>query len=265
MSLIAAASLLIGLLLGLLGGGGSILTVPMLMSLARQEPKEAIAASLLVVGITSAAAVLPHAVRKHVCWRAGGVFGAAAMLGAYLGGRAAAWIPAAVLMWLFAAMMLATAFAMLRNPSRAEAGEMVCPGSYSKLLPILLEGVVVGAFTGLVGAGGGFLVVPALVLLGGLPMHGAVGTSLLVIAMKSFAGLLGYLHHASVDLPLAARVSALAVCGSLAGAWLAPRLPSRVLRRAFAGLVLLVALHMVYQQAKTLEPVAKPGAEAAQS
>jgi uncharacterized membrane protein YfcA len=265
MDLIAAAALLIGLLLGLLGGGGSILMVPMLTSLARQEPKTAIAISLLVVGASSAAALLPHALRKHVCWRAGGVFGGAAMLGAYLGGRAAAWIPAATLMWLFAVMMFATAFALLRKAPQAEADKLPCPAAYSKLLWFLLEGVGVGALTGLAGAGGGFLIVPALVKFGGLPMHGAVGTSLLVIAMNSFAGLLGYLNHVQVNLNLATRVSVLTMGGSLVGGWLAPRIPARALRRAFAGLVLLVALHLIYQQVKTWESVAKPDAEAAQS
>lgn len=265
MNLIAAAALLIGLLLGLLGGGGSILMVPMLVFLARQEPKTAIATSLLVVGVSSAAALLPHALRRHVCWRAGGVFGGAAMLGAYFGGRAAAWIPPAVLMALFAAMMLATVFAMLGKAPLRDTDELVCPASYSRLFPILLEGVAVGALTGLIGAGGGFLIVPALVKLGGLPMHGAVGTSLLIIAMNSIAGLLGYLNHVRLNLSLAELATVLAAGGSLAGAWLAPRFPARALRRLFAGLVLLMALHLIYWQAKTLDLVAKPGAEAAQS
>lgn len=266
MTPIAGASLLIGLLLGLLGGGGSILMVPMLVSVAHQEPKTAIATSLLVVGVSSAAALLPHALRKHVCWRAGGVFGAAAMAGAYLGGRAAAWISPAMLMGLFSALMLATAFALLRKAPRTEAQSLVvCPAAYSKLLLMLLEGAAVGSLTGLVGAGGGFLIVPALVKLGGLPIHGAVGTSLLIIAMNSFAGLLGYLNHVQVNLHLAELVSLLAVSGGLAGAWLAPRFPARALRRAFAGLVLLVALHLIYRQAESLDLVAKPGTEAAQS
>ena len=132
---------------------------------------------------------IPHARAGRVRWRTGLLFGAAGMAGAYGGGRLAAFVPPAVLLAGFAVMMLATATAMLR-------GRHDGPGRQRRELPVarvLLDGVVVGLVTGLVGAGGGFLVVPALALLGGLPMPVAVGTSLVVIAMKSFAGLAGYL------------------------------------------------------------------------
>ncbi|MCM0677345.1 sulfite exporter TauE/SafE family protein [Micromonospora phytophila] len=227
-------AVLIGVSLGLLGGGGSILAVPLLVYVADLPVREAIATSLLVVGVTSAVGVLPHARGGRIRWRTGLVFGAAGMAGAYAGGRLAALVPPGVLLTGFALMMLATATAMIRG--RRDTGADAAPGP----LPVprvVLDGLVVGLVTGLVGAGGGFLVVPALALLGGLPMPVAVGTSLVVIAMKSFAGLAGYLSGVTVDWGLAAVVTVAAVAGSLAGGRLAGRIPADVLRRTFGWFV----------------------------
>ena len=235
----------IGVSLGLLGGGGSILAVPLLVYVAGLPAKEAIATSLLVVGATSAVGVLPHARAHRVRWRTGLVFGVAGMTGAYAGGRLAVFIPGAVLLAGFALMMLATAIAMIRgrrpNPDRPVPHELPVPR-------VIVDGVVVGLVTGLVGAGGGFLVVPALALLGGLPMPVAVGTSLLVIAMKSFAGLAGYLADVSIDWTLAFAVTAAAVLGSLAGARLAGRIPENRLRTTFGWFVLAMGVLVLAQQ-----------------
>ncbi|WP_018215222.1 sulfite exporter TauE/SafE family protein [Salinispora vitiensis] len=238
-------AVLIGLSLGLLGGGGSILAVPLLVYVADLPAKEAIATSLLVVGVTSAVGVLPHARAGRIRWRTGLLFGVAGMAGAYVGGRLAAFVPAAVLLTGFGVMMLATATAMIRG--RRGTGRSRVP----RELPVrrvLLDGVVVGLVTGIVGAGGGFLVVPALALLGGLPMSVAAGTSLVVIAMKSFAGLAGFLSSVSIDWGLAAAVTTAAVAGSLAGARLAGRVPEVVLRRTFGGFVLVAGVFMLVQQ-----------------
>ena len=247
-------AVLVGVALGLLGGGGSILTVPLLVYVAGLEAKEAIATSLLVVGVTSIAALVPHARAGRVRWRTGAVFGVAAMAGAYAGGRVAEFVPGTVLLLAFALMMVATAIAMIRGRAKADAGG---PGEGSadggaKDLPIklvLLEGVVVGLVTGLVGAGGGFLVVPALVLLGGLPMPVAVGTSLLVIAMKSFAGLAGYLSSVSIDWGLAFAVTGMAVVGSVVGALLSGRVPQDRLRQGFGWFVLVMGIIVLGQSA----------------
>ncbi|MFJ4025579.1 sulfite exporter TauE/SafE family protein, partial [Streptomyces hydrogenans] len=153
-ALIVAVSLLIGVSLGILGGGGSILTVPILVYLAGQDTKEAIATSLFVVGVTSLAALVPHARAHRVRWRTGLLFGAFSMAGAYAGGRVAEYIPGTVLLVAFALMMLATAFAMLRRP-RDGAKRAARPAHRD--LPvkhIAVEGLVVGAVTGLVGSGG---------------------------------------------------------------------------------------------------------------
>ncbi|WP_213455490.1 sulfite exporter TauE/SafE family protein [Rhizomonospora bruguierae] len=243
--LTVAGAVLIGVSLGLLGGGGSILAVPLLVYVAGLPAKEAIATSLLVVGATSAVGVLPHARAHRVRWRTGLVFGLAGMAGAYAGGRVAAIIPAAFLLTGFAIMMLATAVAMIRARRTAEGRPV------PRELPVVrvvLDGVVVGLVTGLVGAGGGFLVVPALALLGGLPMPVAVGTSLVVIAMKSFAGLAGYLASVPINRGLAAAVTAAAIAGSLLGGRLAGRVPADLLRKTFGWFVVLMGVFVLAQQ-----------------
>ncbi|MER7420206.1 sulfite exporter TauE/SafE family protein [Micromonospora peucetia] len=245
LALTVGLAVLIGISLGLLGGGGSILAVPLLVYVADLPAKEAIATSLLVVGVTSAVGVLPHARAGRIRWRTGLVFGAAGMAGAYAGGRLAEFVPAGLLLTGFALMMLATAVAMIRG-RRPAAGK---PVAHELPVPrVVLDGVVVGLVTGLVGAGGGFLVVPALALLGGLPMPVAVGTSLVVIAMKSFAGLAGYLSSVSIDWGLAAAVTAAAVVGSLLGGRLAGRIPEDVLRKAFGWFVVVMGVFVLAQQ-----------------
>ena len=246
--LVVALSLLIGVSLGLLGGGGSILTVPILVYVAGLPAKEAIAASLFVVGVTSLAGVVSHARGGRVQWRTGLMFGLAAMAGAFTGGLLGGHIPGDWLLIAFALMMVATSLAMLRgrkdkSPSshRREDGSL-------PLARILVDGSVVGLVTGLVGAGGGFLVVPALVLLGGLPMSVAVGTSLIVIAMKSFAGLAGYLTSVTLDWPLVLGVTGAAVVGSLVGGRLAGRVPEAALRQGFGWFVLVMGGFVLVQQ-----------------
>ena len=244
--LAAVLSVLIGLSLGLLGGGGSMLTVPILIYVLGVEPKSAIATSLLVVGVASAVGVISHARAGRVKFRMGLLFGVAGMAGAYAGGRVAHFLPARLLLVAFAAMMVATAVAMLRGrrPETAPAP----PPAPLPVGRVLLQGAAVGAVTGLVGAGGGFLVVPALALLGGLPMAMAIGTSLLVIAMQSLAGFLGYLGHAVIDLRLAALVVGAAIVGILIGGQLAGRVPQQALRKWFGWFVLAMAIFLVGKQ-----------------
>lgn len=241
-----ALSVLIGVSLGLLGGGGSILTVPILTYVAGLPAKEAIAASLFVVGTTSIVSVISHARKGRVKWRTGLVFGAASMAGAFGGGLLGGHIPGTLLMIAFALMMVATAAAMIRGRKKTSAG-----GVEVKRLPVVkvvLEGLVVGLVTGLVGAGGGFLVVPALVLLGGLSMPAAVGTSLVVISMKSFAGLGGYLTSVQLDWGLVAGVTAAAIVGSLIGAKLTGIIPENALREGFGFFVLAMGVFVLVQE-----------------
>jgi uncharacterized membrane protein YfcA len=248
MTLVLILALLIGLLLGLLGGGGSVLTVPVMVYLVGLEPKTAIATSLVVVGTTSLVAVVSHARAGRVCWKTGFVFGLAGMAGAYGGGRLAAFIPGNVLLLLFAAVMLVTAAAMLRGRKEEKPGNgPICP-SRLNVPAVLFDGLLVGALNGLVGVGGGFVIVPALNLLGGLPMHAAVGTSLVVIAMNSAAALAGYASHVSIDPYLVGVVTAAAVAGSLAGGLLSRRLSGQALRRAFGVFVLGIAGYLLYRE-----------------
>ncbi|MFG2087237.1 TSUP family transporter [Spirillospora sp. NPDC048824] len=252
LALTLAAAVLIGVTLGLFGGGGSILTTPVLIYVAGVDAKTAIAMSLFVVGATSVVGAVPHARAGRIRWRTGLLFGAAGMVGAYAGGRLAAFIPANVLLIAFGIMMTVTAAAMLRG--RKETGPDQHAGN-RPLARIFLEGSAVGLVTGLVGAGGGFLVVPALALLGGLPMPVAVGTSLLVIAMKSFAGLAGYLQSVQLDWSLTLSITALAAVGGLLGSRLSGRIDPERLRKAFGWFVLVMSVFVVAQE---LPAQAKP-------
>lgn len=241
--LIFAFALVIGVALGLLGGGGSILTVPVFTYVAGLDPKVAIASSLPVIAVTSAVGAFGHWRARNVQPRTALIFGGLAMLGGFAGARLAAWLTGAVQMLLFAVIMLGASISMFRPAPEASAAT-ARRLSFGTLLPL---GLGVGLLTGLVGVGGGFLIVPALAQLGGLPMHVAVGTSLLVIAMNSAAGTLGYLGQVRFPMALLAPFTALAVGGILIGARLGQSLSQRTLRRGFATLLLLVAAFILFQ------------------
>jgi hypothetical protein len=250
MMLIAALlSVLIGVSLGLLGGGGSILTVPILIHAFDVAEKSAIATSLLVVGITSAVAAMQHARAGNVAWGVAMVFAPAGMVGAFAAGLIARFIPASLLLLLFALMMATTAVFMWRGCKVAAlSGPRMGLPRGQALNRIVRDGLLVGMVTGLVGAGGGFLVVPALALLGGLPMRLAVGTSLVVISLKSLAGFAGYISHVDIDWTLAAIVTVAAVIGSFAGAALGRKVAPENLRKGFAVFVLGMALLLLWKQ-----------------
>lgn len=231
----------VGLSLGLLGGGGSILTVPILVYVLGMQAKPAIASSLLIVGVTSLAAMLVHARAGRVRFRTGLSFGAASMAGAYLGGRLARHLPGALLLGAFTAVMLVTGVMMMRKRGEAKAAAP----SVQRTLGI---GLGAGALTGLVGAGGGFIVVPALAMLGGLPIAEAVATSLLVIALNAFAALGSQLGHVSLDWALLAQLTAAAVAGSFGGVALGKHVKPEALRKGFAWFVILMAGVMTYKQ-----------------
>ena len=240
-----ALALLIGVALGLLGGGGSILTVPVFTYIAGLDPKVAIASSLPVIAVTSAVGALGHWRAHNVQPRTAFVFGGLAMVGGFAGARLAAFLSGAVQMLLFALIMLGASLSMFRAaPAREAKQPAAAPLGFGTLMPL---GLGVGLLTGLVGVGGGFLIVPALAQLGGLPMHVAVGTSLLIIAMNSAAGTLGYLGQVRFPLDLLLPFTALAVGGILVGANLARKLSQAVLRRGFAVLLLTVAAFILYQ------------------
>lgn len=240
-----ALSLLIGVSLGFFGGGGSILTVPLLVYVFGLDPKEAIASSLLVVGAASSFGAFHHWRAGNVDFRTGFLFGAAGMTGAFIGGRIGAYLDGTLLLLLFAAMMVLTAVAMWQGRRGRSPG-----AAAKRSIPrLLLQGLAVGSFTGLVGAGGGFLIVPALALWAGLPMRAAIGTSLLIIVLNTLAGFLGYVSHVAVDYRLIGAVTGMAILGSFGGSHLANRIDPASLRRAFAVFVAVMAIFILVREA----------------
>lgn len=264
LAVVVLLSLLTGVTLGLLGGGGSILTVPILRYLLGMDAHDAIAVSLLVVGTTSAVALAIYAKKGPVEWRKGLTFGLASMGGAYLGGQVAHFVPSALLLGAFAVVMFVSAFMMMRGRksesvgstdktvadqnAASETGLIKSPTTKLALQKMLLQGFGVGALTGMVGAGGGFLVVPALVILGGMSMAVAVPTSLLVIAMNSVAGFLGTLGHTVINWRLAGMVTTSAVIGSFVGIALTKHISPVALRQGFGWFVIGMAFFILGQE-----------------
>lgn len=240
------AALLVGGALGLLGGGGSILTVPIFVYLLGLDPKASIAMSLGVVALVSLFGVRSHWREGRVDLRIALTFGPVAMAGTYAGARLAAFVSAGAQLSLFAGVMLLAAVFMFRGrpaPVETEGEE----ASGARWLLLGLEGLGVGVLTGLVGVGGGFLIVPTLVLLAKVPMKRAVGTSLLVIAMKSVAGFVGYLGTPGIDLLFMAWFSAAAAVGIVFGSRMVGSIPPRALRRSFAGFLVVMGLFILYR------------------
>jgi len=247
-----ALSVLVGVSLGFFGGGGSILTVPLFVYVFGLDAKEAIASSLLVVGAASISVAFLHWRAGNVRVRTGLFFGTAGMAGSYVGGRAAAYFDGALLLVMFGVMMAFTSVAMWRGrrmPVRATA-----PHSPLRLLA---QGASVGSLTGLVGAGGGFLIVPALALWAGLTVPVAVGTSLFVIVLNTLAGFAGYASHVAVHGELIGAVSLAAVTGTVLGARLSRRVSPLALRKGFAGFVLVMAALVFVREADTWLRIAR--------
>jgi uncharacterized membrane protein YfcA len=237
-----ALAAVIGLSLGLLGGGGSILTVPVFVYVLGIAAKPAIAMSLPVVGITSLIGAGMHWRLGHVKVRTALIFGIFAMAGAFAGARLAGAVSGAVQLTILAVVMLVAALSMLRRrPEGIEAGRG--PARMALVVPVAL---VVGVLTGLVGIGGGFLIVPALALLARVPMREAVGTSLLVIALNSAAGFAGYLGSVPVDWGFMTAFAAVAVAGAFAGTAIARRISGDALRRVFGVFLILVGAFVLY-------------------
>lgn len=237
-----ALAALIGLSLGLMGGGGSILTVPILVYVLGFEPKLAIAMSLPVVGVTSLVGAVGHWRAGNVQLRTAALFGIVAMIGAYLGARLAVFITGAVQLSLLAVVMLAAAISMFRSARRPLAAAALAPDETRPMPSALVIPVAlgVGVMTGLVGIGGGFLVIPALVLLARVSMKQAVGTSLLVIAMNSASGFAGYLGRVQVPWGFMLGFTTVAVAGILVGTYLVRFVSQRALKQAFAAFLVVM-------------------------
>jgi uncharacterized membrane protein YfcA len=236
-------SAVIGLSLGLVGGGGSILTVPILVYFLGVEMHEAVGMSLAVVGATSLFGAFLHHKKGSVNFSSGLIFGISGIFGAFLGSPLTRLVPPNVLLLFFVALMFVVAFSMLWRKRNAE-DETVHESNRTKAI---LAGFGVGILTGFLGVGGGFLIVPALVFFGGLPMKEAIGTSLLVIALNCIAGLLGHLSYGLFDLKITFLVTILAVFGAVFGTLLSQKVSVSNLQKSFAFLVLAVAIFLTYK------------------
>lgn len=249
MTVVATLGLVIGLLLGLLGGGGSILAVPALVYGAGLPLAAAVTTSLLVVGLSSLTAVLPRL--RQVQWRLAAVIGGAGALAAFAGAAVNRLLNPRLVLVGFAVLMIAAGIRMLRDHHDDQGGACALPTggvNWRRCLPRSIPvGLAVGFLTGLFGVGGGFLIIPALVLTLGLPMTTAAPTSLVIVVLNSGFGFLAHAGDAAVDYRLAAVFAGTAIAGSLAAARIATRLPAARLRHWFAYLVLATAVFVIAQ------------------
>ncbi len=239
---------LIGVSLSAIGGGGSILIVPILVYVMGQGAHAATATSLAVVGATSLAGAIPHLRAGRVSLKTALPFGAAGIGGAFVGAWANHLLPDRLILLLFGILMLVVTGRML--VARSDAGERpraLGAETGTEWAKVLAVGLVVGVMTGFFGVGGGFLIVPALVLVLGFPMRVAVGTSLVVIAINSAAGLFAHLRYGGLNPSLALLFVAGGVLGAVAGAGAASRLRDRTLQRGFALLVLALGVWLIAQ------------------
>ena len=251
------AGMATGTVLGLFGSGGSIIATPALLYLLDVAPKSAIAMSLGIVAVTATIAALDNWRRGNVDVSVAGVFGLFGVAGTYAGARLGVVTPVAIQLTVFALVMYAAAWRMLK-PARlaaASSGDVTvsggvaalpCTGLFSPCMAhMALHGIGVGVLTGFVGVGGGFLIVPALVLLSRIPMKIAVGTSLAIVAAKSYAGFAGYMGAVPIDWALMGGFTAVTVVASFAGTRIAHRFSQDTLKRAFAVFLLFVATYIL--------------------
>lgn len=256
------ASILIGISLGLIGGGGSILTVPVLVYLFHVEPMMATAYSLFIVGASSLVGAFPKYRQGMISMKTAIVFGIPSIAAVFATRKfIVPAIPkevfsigdlvvtkALLMMILFAVLMVAASVSMIRDKKNTASDDQV--QQVFNYPMILLEGTVVGVLTGLVGAGGGFLIIPALVMLSKLPMKMAVGTSLLIIAAKSLIGFTGDVMTAgaSMDWTLLGIVTALAIVGIFVGNYLSKSIDGNKLKKGFGWFVLVMGIYIIINE-----------------
>lgn len=248
-------ALIIGLTLGMLGSGGSAITVPVLVYLVGHGAKESIAESMAIVGLISIAAAIPYARARLIDWRSVWFFGIPGMFGTFIGAWVGGLATDATQLVVFGAVLLIAAYSMVRKPKRGDQADE--DDAVDRALPpawkVAIEGTLVGIVTGFVGVGGGFLIVPALVLLGNLPMRLAIGTSLVIIAAKSAIGFAKYeqfllSHDSTVNVQTILIFVLIGVFGSLFGRAINSRLNQRMLRNVFAGFLLLLGGFVIVRE-----------------
>jgi uncharacterized protein len=237
-------SALIGLSLGLIGGGGSIITVPVLVYALGVAPYDAVAMSLAVVGGTSLTGAFLHRRHGNLRIKSGLIFGVSGIFGAFGGSPLTKLLSPPALLMTFALLMLIVAVLMLKRKTENDS-EIDALHNDLSVWKALLAGFGVGVMTGFLGVGGGFLIVPALVMFGGLGMKEAVGTSLFVIFLNCVAGLIGHATQNGFDLKLTALVTILAISGAVVGTSLAHRIEAKKLQKGFAVFILLTAVFLM--------------------
>ncbi len=255
------ASVFIGIALGLIGGGGSILTVPVLVYLFHLDAVIATGYSLFIVGATSAVGSFSYFSKGLVNVKTAIVFGIPSIIAVYL--TRAFIVPiipqeiiqvgsfmltkSILLMLMFALLMIAASYSMIKKDKPTTADEAPQKQTFNYPL-ILIEGALVGVLTGLVGAGGGFLIIPALVILSKLPMKEAVGTSLAIIAVKSLLGFLGEVGESSIDWTFLTTITGFAIVGIFFGTALSKRVNSDKLKPAFGWFVLVMGIYILIKE-----------------
>ena len=240
----------IGLSLGLIGGGGSILAVPILVYVMGLGPKTAIAMSLVIVGTVSLIGAIPHWLQGNVNGTVAAIFAPTAMLGAYLGAQMAGFpfITETIQLICFAIVMVLASLMMIgQGRQKIKEKQGFKHKNQHNWSFIFLEGLGVGVLTGFVGVGGGFAIIPVLVLLGGLPMKEAIGTSLIIITFKSITGFLGYLSQVNLDWILMISFTIAASLGTISGAYLTRFIETKKLQKAFGYFVLAVGIFILVQ------------------
>lgn len=244
----------IGVSLGLLGSGGSILTVPVLLYLFDQPERLAIAGSLAIVGLIALTGAIPYIRKQQTNWRCVVLFGIPGMFGTYGGAYLAQFVSPAVQLLTFAGVMLLAAYFMLK-PKKDSANALAVQSRSN--FKIIADGLFVGVLTGFVGVGGGFLIVPALVLLAGLTMHQAVGTSLVIIFLKSATGFYKYLdvlaqENIQLDWQVITLVTTLGIIGSISGNVIANKVSQQKLKSGFAYFLIPMAGFIIWQNKTAL-------------
>lgn len=251
---IILAGLVTGLLLGVFGSGGSIITLPALIYLLNVDPKAAIAMSLGIVAIAAGLTAFQHWLKGNVNLRVTAIFGLFGVIGTFAGARLGVITPVVIQLSVFAIVMYFAAWKMLRPAAQHKSVGAACTECADGFCDdldyrhIAVHGIAIGVLTGVVGVGGGFLIVPALVLLSGLSMKQAIGTSLSIVSLKSFAGFAGYAGAIAIDYSLLAGFTVIAIVGSFAGSVLAHRLPADLLKRGFGIFLVLIASYILIKQ-----------------
>lgn len=236
----------VGFSLGLLGGGGSILTVPILVYVIHLPPKTSIALSLAIVGISGIAGVLGYIKNRNILFNVAGIFGLFAAIGTVAGTKIAAFIPGKIQLLLFAITMLIASVMMIRGRKEmADTGNYTLDLSPKKLLFIGLQAIFVGVLTGIVGVGGGFMIVPALVLLMNVPMKRAVGTSLLIITANSLIGFYSYLQTIQIPWEFLLKFSGFSIIGIILGTAISNKVPQKGLKKGFGYFLIVMGIFVL--------------------